>query len=378
MKYPAKYASDVFCWIGGQDMITIKDMAEMLGISTTTVSNVIHGKTSEVSQKTVERVEKLLEEYEYVPNISARSLTQNRSKIIGVALKGRKDKYTNLIADPFFAELIGSLEAEIRAQGYFMMIYISNDISEIIRNVLTWNVDGLILVGMLHDDFIRIKSRYKKPMVLIDSYAPREIMKYVNIGLEDEEGAYQMTRYLLKMGHRRIAFLADNMEGVDYIRYKGHQRALEDYGLKMQEKNLLIFHPGTVERESSLRDLYYRAKEYTAFMCCSDYYAAILMNYFMDRGIRIPEDLSVTGFDDNLMSKIVRPALTTVGQDVTKKGRLAVDYLLKMIQGIEFPEWDVKLPTEMVIRDSVKAVEVEEEVRTEDGEEREDAADEVG
>lgn len=359
-------------------MITIKDMAEMLGISTTTVSNVIHGKTSEVSQKTVERVEKLLEEYEYVPNISARSLTQNRSKIIGVALKGRKDKYTNLIADPFFAELIGSLEAEIRAQGYFMMIYISNDISEIIRNVLTWNVDGLILVGMLHDDFIRIKSRYKKPMVLIDSYAPREIMKYVNIGLEDEEGAYQMTRYLLKMGHRRIAFLADNMEGVDYIRYKGHQRALEDYGLKMQEKNLLIFHPGTVERESSLRDLYYRAKEYTAFMCCSDYYAAILMNYFMDRGIRIPEDLSVTGFDDNLMSKIVRPALTTVGQDVTKKGRLAVDYLLKMIQGIEFPEWDVKLPTEMVIRDSVKAVEVEEEVRTEDGEEREDAADEVG
>lgn len=359
-------------------MITIKDMAEMLGISTTTVSNVIHGKTSEVSQKTVERVEKLLEEYEYVPNISARSLTQNRSKIIGVALKGRKDKYRNLIADPFFAELIGSLEAEIRAQGYFMMIYISNDISEIIRNVLTWNVDGLILVGMLHDDFIRIKSRYKNPTVLIDSYAPREIMKYVNIGLEDEEGAYQMTRYLLKMGHRRIAFLADNMEGVDYIRYKGHQRALEDYGLKMQEKNLLIFHPGTVERESSLMELYYRAKDYTAFMCCSDYYAVILMNYFMDRGIRIPEDLSITGFDDNLMSKIVRPALTTVGQDVTKKGQLAVNYLLKMIQGIEFPEWDVKLPTEIVIRDSVKAVEVEEEARMEDAEESEDAADEAG
>lgn len=191
-------------------MITIKDMAEMLGISTTTVSNVIHGKTSEVSQKTVERVEKLLDKYEYVPNISARSLSQNSSKIIGVALKCRKDKYANLFSDPFFGELIGALEAEIRAQGYFMMIYTSNDISEIIRNVLTWNVDGLILVGMLHDDFIRIKSRYKNPTVLIDSYASREIMNYVNIGLEDEEGAYEITRYLLKMGHRRIAFLADN------------------------------------------------------------------------------------------------------------------------------------------------------------------------
>ena len=361
-------------------MITIKDMAEMLGTSTTTVSNVIHGKTSEVSQKTVERVEKLLEEYEYVPNISARSLTQNRSKIIGVAFKGRKDKYVNLIADPFFGELLGSLEAEIRARGYFMMVYISNDISEIIRNVLTWNVDGLILVGMLHDDFIRIKSRYKNPMVLIDSYASRDIANYVNVGLEDEEGAYQMTRYLLKMGHRRIGFLADNMEGVDYVRYLGHQRALADYGMEMQERNLLIFHPGTVERESSMRELYYRSKDYTALMCCSDYYAVILMNYFMDRGIQIPEDLSVTGFDDNLMSRIVRPALTTVRQDVTKKGRLTVDYLLKMIQGAEFPEWDVKLPTELVIRDSVKAVEVEETVRPQAEEQSEDAdaADEVG
>lgn len=355
-KYPAKRAGEAFCRIGGQDMVTIKDMAEMLGISTTTVSNVIHGKTSEVSQKTVERVEKILEEYEYVPNISARSLTQNSSKIIGVALKCRRDKYTNLFMDPFFGELIGALEAEIRARGYFMMIYTSNDISEIIRNVLTWNVDGLILVGMLHDDFIRIRSRYKNPMVLIDSYASREIANYVNIGLEDEEGAYEITRYLLKMGHRKIAFLADNMEGVDYTRYVGHQRALEEYGLEMEEENLLIFHPGTVERESSLRELYYRCKNYTAFMCCSDYYAVLLMNYFMDRGIRIPEDLSITGFDNNQMSRVVRPALTTVGQDVTKKGKLAVEYLLKMIEGTEFEEWDVKLPTELVIRDSVRAV----------------------
>ena len=132
--------------------------------------------------------------------------------------------------------------------------------------------------------------------------------------------------------------------------------ALADSGLEMEEENLLIFHPGTVERESSLRELYYRCKNYTAFMCCSDYYAVLLMNYFMDRGVRIPEDLSFTGFDNNLMSRVVRPALTTVGQDVTKKGRLAVEYLLKMIEGTELTEWDVKLPTELVIRDSVRAV----------------------
>lgn len=336
-------------------------MADMLGISTTTVSNVIHGKTSEVSQKTVERVEKLLEEYDYVPNISARSLTQKRSGIIGVALKSRKDKYENIIADPFFGELIGAIEAQIRQKGYFMMIYASDDIGEIIRNVLTWNVDGLILIGMLHDDFVRIKSRYENPTVLIDSYAPRDIMNYVNIGLEDERGSYEMTRYLLEQGHRRIAFLADNMEGVDYIRYIGHQKAMTDYGLKAREKDLLIIRPGMLERESSMSELYHLSKDYTVFMCCSDYYAVMLMTYFSDRGVRIPEDISFTGFDDILLSRVVSPALTTVRQDITEKGRHAVEYLLKMIQGIEIFEWDVKLPVEMVIRDSVMAIDQGEE-----------------
>lgn len=338
-------------------MVTIKDMADKLGISSTTVSNVIHGKTSEVSQKTVERVEKLLEEYDYIPNINARILTQNYSKIIGVALKSRKDKYENILADPFFSVLVGAIEREIRTQGYFMMVYTSDDIGEILRNVITWNVDGLILVGMLHDDFVRIKSRYKKPMVLVDSYAPRDIMNYVNIGLQDEKGSYDMTSYLLKQGHRKIAFLADNMEGVDYVRYIGHQKAMADYGLKAKEKDLLIIRPGMLERISSLEELYEKSKGYTAFMCCSDYYAALLMQYFQDKGVKIPQDLSITGFDDNLLAKLVRPALTTVRQDVERKGKLVVEQLVDMVHGINPKERDVKLPVELVVRDSVQAIE---------------------
>ena len=337
-------------------MVTIKDMAEMLGISSTTVSNVIHGKTSEVSQKTVEKVEKLLEECDYVPNNSARSLTQNSSKIIGVALKSRKGKYDNVMADPFMSVMLGAIEAEIRSRGYYMMIYTTDDISELIRNILTWNVDGLLLIGIVHDDFVRIKSRYKKPVVLIDSYAPRDIMNYVNVGLEDERGGYEMTRHLLDKGHRRIAFLADNMEGVDYIRYIGHQKAFAEYGIRTREKDLLIIRPDMIERESSMQELYTLSRNYTAFMCCSDYYAVMLMTYFRDRGVKIPEDLSITGFDDVMIARVSLPALTTVHQNPTKKGRLAVDYLLRMVQWEEPPEWDTKLPVELVIRDSVKEV----------------------
>ncbi|MDO4337952.1 MAG: LacI family DNA-binding transcriptional regulator [Eubacteriales bacterium] len=337
-------------------MVTIKDMAEELGISTTTVSNVIHGKTSEVSQKTVEKVEKLLEEYDYVPNISARNLARNRSKIIGVAMKSRKDKYENIIADPFFGELLGVVEAEIRSRGYYMMIYTAEDIGEILRYVSTWNVDGLILVGMLHDDFVRIKSKYKKPVILIDSYAPRDVAQYVNVGLEDEKGGYLMTKYLLDMGHRKIAFLADNMEGVDYIRYTGHQRAYTEYGLKNDPEDLLIIRPGMMERESSLMEIYEMSKNYTAFMCCSDYYAVMLMNYLSERGVRIPEDLSFTGFDNNMLARVVRPALTTVKQDVRKKGTVAVKCLVDMIHGSVPEENNILLPVELIIRDSVRKI----------------------
>lgn len=80
------------------------------------------------------------------------------------------------------------------------------------------------------------------------------------------------------------------------------------------------------------------------------------MSYFSDRGIRIPEDLSFTGFDDVLISRIIRPALTTIRQDPIRRGELAVDTLIKMIQGEEIPDWDVKLPVELIVRDSVKTI----------------------
>ena len=337
-------------------MVTIKDMAEILGISTTTVSNVIHGKTSQVSQKTVEKVEKLLEEYEYVPNINARNLANNSSRIIGMVIKGRRDRIDNLIANSFFGDLVSAIEAETRARGYFMMLYISDDINELMRHVSTWNVDGLVMIGILHDDFARIKSRYKKPAVLIDSYAPRNVADYVNVGLDDEQACYDMADYLLENGHRKIAFLADNMEGVDYQRYMGFLRAMHDHGVGTDEDNLIMIHPGILERRSNMREIYEKSKNFTDFMCCSDYYAAMLISDFTDRGVKIPEEVSFTGFDDDAMSRLVRPKLTTIHQNIREKGRVAVDCLEKLIRGEELEKKNYTLPVEMVFRDSVKKI----------------------
>ena len=335
-------------------MITIKEMANMLGTSTTTVSNVIHGKTSEVSQAMVQRVEQMLEEYDYVPNISARNLAQNKSKIIGVAMKARKDKYENFIKDPFTGELVGAIEAAIRAKGYFMMIYIAEDIMEILKYVSTWNVDGLILLGMLDDESIKIRKKYKKPAVYIDGYFYDNVVECVNVGLEDKKGGYDMTRYLIQCGHRKIAFLADNCIGVDYERFLGYRQAILEEGIPFEEEDFIMIRPGEGEIASSLSEIYRSAKKYTAFFCASDYYAAMVMNYLKDKGMKIPKDISIVGFDDNLFGRTVRPALTTVHQNVGKKGKMAVEILVNMIHGKEPEQRKTYLPTRIVVRDSVR------------------------
>ena len=337
-------------------MITIKKMAEMLGTSTTTVSNVIHGKTGEVSPAMVEKVKRLIEEYDYVPNINARNLARNKSGIIGLAMKTNRDKYDNIMKDPFAGELTGAVESYVREKGYFTMLYVSDDIAEIINSVSSWNVDGLILLGIQKADAFLLKQKVKRPMVFIDCYFDDSIFEYVNVGVEDQRGGYEITDYLIQKGHQKIAFLADNCVGVDYQRFKGYKAAITEAGIPYHEEDFIMLEPNGPDMSLLLSDVYRRAGDFTAFVCASDYYASHIMNYLQDHGMRVPEDLSVVGFDDNVYSRIVRPALTTVHQDVTRKGGLAVEKLFHMIRKEDYGDKFEQLPVFLVERDSVKEI----------------------
>ncbi|MDD3277804.1 MAG: LacI family DNA-binding transcriptional regulator [Lachnospiraceae bacterium] len=338
-------------------MITIKEIAKELGMSTTTVSNVIHKKTGEVSPATVEKVEEALKEYNYIPNMSARNLAQNESKIIGVAMRAREDKYDNALNDPFSGALIGGIEKSLRYTGYYMMIYISDDVSELAKHISLWNADGLILLGILGEEWKEIKKHYAKPTVFIDSYFDNSLKQLVNVGLQDRKGAYDMTKYLISCGHRRIAFMADNCIGVDEERFNGFVQALQEAGIAFDREKDFLFHiPAREERQKSYARICDRCREYTAVFCASDYYAVNLMNELENRGIRVPEQLSIVGFDDNYYASAHRPALTTVHQDPEYKGELAVQQLIRMIQGEELEENRILLPTEVIIRDTVKVI----------------------
>lgn len=337
-------------------MVTIKQMAEMLGTSTTTVSNVIHGKTGEVSPAMVEKVKRLLEEHNYIPNINARNLARNKSGIIGLAMKANRSKYENFIKDPFAGELTGAVESSIRGKGYFTMLYISDDMTEIINSVASWNVDGLVLVGMQTDDAILLKEKVKKPMVFVDSYFSAPSFEYVNVGTGDRKGAYEITKYVIGKGHKKIAYLADNCEGVDHERFKGYLDALKEAGISYKKDDFIMMRPKGGDMSLLLKDVYQRVPDFTAFICASDYYAANIMNYLKDRGVKIPEELSIAGFDDNIYSRMVRPFLTTVHQDVSEKGRIAVKKLFQIICEEEQGKKCIELPVYVVERDSVRTV----------------------
>ena len=335
-------------------MVTIKEVASSLGVSPTTVSNVIHGNTKEVSPKTIVRVRQKLDELHYIPNMSARTLAGNFSKIIGLIIRYPIMEGKNAVQDPFNNELIGTVEAEIRKAGFYLMLYASDNVEEVLNVAHTWNVDGLMAFGMGASECKEIKETAKMPVVFIDCYFLDDEDSYYNVGLKDREYAKKITEYLIEQGHKKIAFLADNRVGVDFERWSGYCDALEDHRLLVREDSFFKILYGDSGIQKTYDSLYERRDDFTALFFASDYYACLAINYFYDKGIKVPDGMSIVGFDDNIFARNVRPMLTTVKQNVGEKGRLAVSQLIALIKKKNLTNRNIHLDAELVIRDSVK------------------------
>ena len=146
-------------------MTTIKDIAKAAGVSVTTVSNVIHGNAGRVSPATIEKIQQIMKEMHYIPNMGARLLVRNQSKIIGVIIHGYREAKDGTFHSPFTAEIIGAMEREIRLNGYYMMLYASDSPEEIKNLVANWNVDGIITVGLGMDFCDLLKEWLQIPVV---------------------------------------------------------------------------------------------------------------------------------------------------------------------------------------------------------------------
>ncbi|MGN0314168.1 MAG: LacI family DNA-binding transcriptional regulator [Fusicatenibacter sp.] len=336
-------------------MIRIKDIADRAGVSPTTVSNVIHGRSGRVSKETIDRINAILQEMEYVPSISARMLANSSSGLIGVVIGFHKKGTAFSLEDPFVAALLGNLEYQIREKGYYMMLVTRHDRREILEQAMGWNFDGIIAIGLKDREIQELHANFPNPVVAIDQYF-EEPQDVVSVIMDDIGGAYQMGKYLTEKGHRRILFVSDNDRGVDHYRWQGVKKALEEAGIKDCEKRHLLIPWDPIEREKRYRELLPYFREQSALFFSSDYYALEASNFLQNQGVRVPEEISIAGFDDVTYALLARPRLTTVHQMVDEKAKRALDTILCMIKGEPIQNDGKPIPTRIVERESVREI----------------------
>ncbi len=337
-------------------MITIKDIASATGVSPTTVSNVINGKAGRVSEETIAKINKAIDDLGYVPNMSARSLVSNNSKVIGFVNHIITRKDANFMEDPFLSKFIGILEHVLSDNGYYLMLRTVETPEQFNSFIRTWHIDGLFLAGIFRDDFFdTISSAARKlPTVLVDSYVHER--NICNVGLEDFKGSYMSTKYLIDKGHRRIAYATFHVKegGVLMERYLGYKAALTEAGIPFDDS--LVFECGSdIEHTQAIADAVAKYRNITGIVTTSDFLAANIMSNLRKNGLSIPEDVSIMGFDDLNICNITTPALTTIHQDMNLKGRIAVDFMLELLSGHTPSPTEIMLPPSIMERESVKA-----------------------
>ena len=254
-------------------MVTLKDIAAEAGVSITTVSNVVHKRANRVSPEMVARIWEIIEREHYVPSMTARTLANADSSIIGMITHMTPQNIGSTMSDPFLGTFVDGIERRTRENGYFLMIRSVEDARALESISRSWRLSGLILTGMFQDEFFECVKKLGTPFVLIDSYIDQADV--YSIGLEDEKGGYIATRHLLENGHRTIAFASPTIRdgGVVEQRLIGYRRALAEFGVPF-DPSLIFTQEISVEEGRRLGQLLSKKKEITGIFASADILAA--------------------------------------------------------------------------------------------------------
>ena len=330
-------------------MATIHDVAKLAGVAPITVSRVINN-SGYVSDHVREKVNHAIEVLGYVPNILARSLKSKRTNTIALV-------FTD-ITNPFFNTMARGVEDSASNEG-FNVIFCNTDESidqerKYIHLLLQKQVDGILLVPAdSRSESINFIKEQKTPLVVIDRSVPNQDVDMVRG--DSEGGAYQMTTYLIKLGHQRISILS-GPKGVSTAedRIKGYYRAMQEHKLE----KYIDTHYGNFSRESGIettRALFSQQVKPTALFAANNLIAVGALSVLRELALNVPDDVSVVSFDGIPEKLTVIPFLTTVNQPSYEIGRSATELLLSRIKAEkDFPkEWQqIIFPTNLVIRRS--------------------------
>ncbi len=330
-------------------MVRLKDIAAQAGVSVMTVSKSLRG-ASDISAKTKARVKVLAQQLGYMPDSMAQGLRNRSTKLLGLVLSN--------ITHPLFVRTVSAIEEGAHEWGYDLILAHSLNIPEreeaCIRRLLSRRVDGLFIfpVYRLSPTAPIYEELWQRqtPTVILGHRAPF-CAQFCNVETDDLTGSYLMTRHLLELGHKKIAFLS-GVSGSPWAqeRLEGYRRALREAGIEPEDR--LIFTAGATleEGEKAAVQMINESAAMTAIQAASDLVAMGAANVFLNQGVKIPEELSIAGFGNILMSQHFRVPLSTVRQPKLRLGVAAIDTMQKLRRG-EHPE-PKRLAAEIIIRAS--------------------------
>jgi len=326
--------------------ITIKDVAREAGVSHMTVSRVINKKTN-ISEKTRFRVLEAIRKLGYKPNTIARSLVMKKTRLIGMIVPD--------INNPFFSAMVRGTEKVTHENDYNTIL---GDTEGSVRNEASYldlmvqrMVDGVVLAAPRMDDAQLIQYRELIPLVVIDRHI--ENTGITHVWANNVEGARRGMEHLIGLGHRRIGFISGPVNvQVSLMREEGYRKALETRGIS--------FDPDLVIRGDFLFEGGYKSLDKflglssppTGVFCSNDIMALGLLKRAKERGVNVPGDLSIVGFDNIELSSLISPPLTTVHHPIIEMGKTGVRLLLNRIVQDTNEVDEVRMKNDLIVRES--------------------------
>ncbi len=324
--------------------VTIQDVAKTAGVSVSTVSRVLNGRV-DVASDTQDRIRSVIDDMGYTTNLAARSMRSFKKNMVGLIMPD--------IAYPFAIEVMKGVNRAIAESEFDLLVYTTGDVRKsgrasheqkyvsLLSNSIT---DGVIIVAPVTGEFLT-----DAPIVSIDPLMSDP--DYPSVHATNYQGAMDAMEYLLGLGHKRIGFISGRAElESSNRRLKGYRDALEKAGLSIDEKLIAAGDYTTETGAECARELLSLDRRPTAIFASNDQAAMGVFQVAQELGLRIPQDLSVIGFDNIMESKYMK--LTTVDQFISEMGFVATQILIKLINGESLTEQTYQMKTRLVIRNS--------------------------
>ncbi|RLE29689.1 LacI family transcriptional regulator [Candidatus Acetothermia bacterium] len=327
--------------------VTIRDIAEALNLSPSTVSRALNNK-GRVSQRTKARVQRMAEKLGYRPSMAGRGLATQSTANLGFLVSERQ----LLSAGSFYGEIMGGAE-ETAAESGYRLVFATNATVNAPLLVAEGRVDGLILAGCELPPELIYRARELVPVVVVDNSLPG----IDSVAIDNVRGAEQAVAHLIAQGHRRIAFVTETLDNLSFSeRFQGYRRALTAHGLPVDEELVAEGVPGSECGYVAFRKLLHLERLPNAVFAANDEAAAGAIRAIKEAGLKVPDDIAVVGFDDGALAPHTDPPLTSVRVFRHHMGRWAVLRLLELLKEPDSPPIEIRVSTSLVVRGSCGAL----------------------